>query len=160
MAGGITSLVVEEKAGVCWKPAISRERAQAITGLLEDNVFILKSLPHAGPFHLKMELVETRLYFMVESLDGRLMEEVSLSLSPLHPFIKDYFAIFEAYTNAQREQHVVKLEAIDLGRKGLHDEAARLLSERLSEVVEIDHNTARHLFSLICVLHMREMVWL
>lgn len=130
------------------------ERAVAIYDLIERNHFALPDFD-GGPYAVHLALVERRLAFKVTSADGALVVTHHLSLTPLKRIIKDYELVCDSYYAAIRTATPAQIEAIDMGRRGLHDEAAVLLVERLSNKVEIDNETARRLFTLIYALHWK-----
>lgn len=135
-------------------PEIAQERQVAIYDLLEANRF---ALPHPespdGPYSLTLAIKDRRLVFSSETMDGKPAGEFHLSLGPFRQTIKDYFSICESYYDAVKKLPPSQIEAIDMGRRGIHDEGSRLLMERLEGKVETDLATARRLFTLICVLH-------
>jgi uncharacterized protein (UPF0262 family) len=136
--------------------AVSRDQEQerqiAIFDLLEENSFHPDGAV-AGPYDLKMGLIENRL---VLDISGPEYERRHiLSLSPFRSLIKDYFLICESYYQAIRNSTPAQIEALDMGRRGLHNEASELLRTRLSGKIETDLDTARRLFTLICALHWR-----
>ena len=130
------------------------ERAVAIYDLIERNHFALPDFD-GGPYAVHLALVERRLAFEVKSADGAPVVTHHLSLTPLKRIIKDYEMVCDSYYAAIRTATPSQIEAIDMGRRGLHDEAAVLLVERLSNKVEIDNETARRLFTLIYALHWK-----
>lgn len=130
------------------------ERAVAIYDLIERNHFALPDFD-GGPYAVHLALVERRLAFEVRSADGAPVVTHHLSLTPLKRIIKDYEMVCDSYYAAIRTSTPAQIEAIDMGRRGLHDEAAVLLVERLSNKVEIDNETARRLFTLIYALHWK-----
>lgn len=135
-------------------PQIQQERQVAMYDLLEANLFALPNPDApAGPYALTLAIRDRRLVFQAETLEGAPAGEFHLSLSPFRQIIKDYFAICESYYDAVKSLPPAKIEAIDMGRRGIHDEGSRLLMERLEGKVETDLATARRLFTLICVLH-------
>ena len=140
-------------------PEIAQERKVAIFDLLEENSF---SLPVRsglkllkGPYKLILGIREGRLAFDVRTSSNELATLVALSLTPLRPVIKDYSQICEAYYDAVKTLPPAQIEAIDMGRRGIHDEGGRLLQERLENKIILDKLTARRLFTLICVLHFK-----
>ena len=137
---------------------MQHERRVAIFDLLEDNAFRpLKST--GGPYALKLSLLDgQRLIFKVDLLDGTSEGQYSLSMAPMRRIIKDYFMICESYHNAIRTATSAQIEAIDMGRRGLHNEGSRMLTDSLRNQVEIGFNTSRRLFTLICALHRRQGV--
>jgi len=130
------------------------ERAVAIYDLIERNHFALPDFD-GGPYAVHLALVERRLAFEVKSADGGPVVTHHLSLTPLKRIIKDYELVCDSYYAAIRTATPAQIEAIDMGRRGLHDEAAVLLVERLANKVEIDKETARRLFTLIYALHWK-----
>ena len=135
-------------------PDVEHERAVAIFDLLEENSFEPTS-GGAGPFHLHLAIEESRLVLDIRNTADEPLERVLLPLTPFRGIVKDYFLICESYFQAIRSASPSRIEAIDMGRRALHNEGSDLLRERLAERVEIDLNTARRLFTLLCVLHIR-----
>ena len=133
---------------------IEHERATAIADLLEDNSFAPASGLH-GPFNVHLAIEENRLSLEITSTTDGSNEVIVLPLAPFRRIVKDYFIVCESYYEAVRSGRLGQVEAIDMGRRGLHDEGSTLLMERLADKVAIDHATARRLFTLICVLHLR-----
>lgn len=136
--------------------AVSRDQEQerqiAIFDLLEENYFHPEGA-EGGPYDLKMGLVESRLVLDVQGPNYE--RRHILSLSPFRPLIKDYFLICESYYQAIRNSTPSQIEALDMGRRGLHNEASTLLRTRLAGKIETDLDTARRLFTLMCALHWR-----
>jgi uncharacterized protein (UPF0262 family) len=133
---------------------VEHERAVAIYDLLEENVFA--PVGHGGgPYALNLSITENRLVFDIRNESGEPAVAHVLSLTPFRKLIKDYFMICESYYNAIRTATPSQIEAIDMGRRGLHNEGSELLMERLKEKIETDFDTARRLFTLICVLHWK-----
>ena len=133
---------------------VEHERQVAIFDLLQDNDFALTSGEN-GPYHLSLGIVERRLYFDIRDPEDRKLAEILLPLAPFRSVIRDYFTVCDAYYEAIKTASPSRIEAIDMGRRGLHDEGAEILRERLARDIDIDDNTARRLFTLICVLHAR-----
>ena len=130
---------------------IEKERRVALYDLLEGNKF---EVPFkSGPYHLILSIKEKRLVFEVTKEDQRPVSEFHLSLSPFRQVVKDYWAICESYYDAVKNLPPGKIEAIDMARRGIHDEGARILLERLEEKAILDRDTSRRLFTLICILH-------
>jgi uncharacterized protein (UPF0262 family) len=130
------------------------ERAVAIYDLIERNHFAVPDFD-GGPYAVHLALVERRLAFEIRSADGAPVVTHLLSLTPFRRIIKDYQLVCDSYYAAIRTATPSQIEAIDMGRRGLHDEAAHLLVERLTNKVEIDNETARRLFTLIYALHWK-----
>ena len=129
-----------------------QERQIAIFDLLEDNQFAPEGAEE-GPFDLRMGLVENRLVLDITGPDYE--RRHILSLSPFRSVIKDYFLVCESYYDAIRNSTPAQIEALDMGRRGLHNEASELLQERLKGKIDTNLDTARRLFTLICALHWR-----
>lgn len=135
-------------------PDIEHERAVAIYDLVEESSF--QPIGHEqGPYALHLSMAENRLLFDIRQSDGAPVVAHLLSLSPFRRIVKDYFLICDSYHQAIRSATPDRIEAIDMGRRGLHDEGSRILMERLKDKVTVDFNTARRLFTLICVLHWK-----
>jgi uncharacterized protein (UPF0262 family) len=133
---------------------VEHERAVAIYDLLEDNTFApLDGGP--GPFKLHLGITGNRLVFDIRRANGAAVMAHHLSLSPLRRIVKDYFLICDSYYEAIRTATPERIEALDMGRRALHDEGSQLLMERLQRKVKVDFDTARRLFTLICVLHWK-----
>lgn len=135
-------------------PEIHHEREVAIFDLLEDNYFELAN-GKAGPYCLMLSIQDSRLVIQVEHADDTHLMSYALSLTPFRKIVKDYFLVCESYFEAIKTASPAKIEAIDMGRRGLHDDGSRLLMERLENKVKLDFDTARRLFTLICALHWR-----
>jgi uncharacterized protein (UPF0262 family) len=135
-------------------PDIEHERAVAIYDLLEENVFLPEGHDE-GPFALHLAIVEKRLVFDVQLDDGTTVIAHHLSLTPLRRIVKDYFMVCDSYYQAIRTASPSQIEAIDMGRRGLHNEGSELLMERLKGKIRMDIDTARRLFTLVCVLHWK-----
>jgi uncharacterized protein (UPF0262 family) len=136
-------------------PAILQEREMAVTDLLRENVFILKNADLSSPYALHLSAAEQRLLMEITSQQSSDSLKLQISLHPFRRLIKDYFLIWESYAEAIRNATPERLEAIDMGRRGLHNEGAELLIKQLEQSVEIDFDTARRLFTLLCVLHIK-----
>ena len=129
----------------------------AMFDLLEKNSFALperegKDLP-PGPYRLGLSIKEKRLVFDITQEDESPATEFHLSLGPFRQVVKDYFQICESYFDAVKTLPPSQIETIDMARRGIHNEGARVLQERLEGKADVDNDTARRLFTLICVLH-------
>lgn len=138
-------------------PEIEQERKVAMFDLLEENSFDLpkrddRVVPE-GPFAVELSIREKRLVFDVQSEGGDKAAEFHLSLSPFRQVVKDYWSICKSYFDAVKNMPPSQIETIDMARRGIHNEGARILEERLEGKADVDHDTARRLFTLICVLH-------
>jgi len=133
---------------------VEHERAIAIYDLVEENSFA--PVGHdGGPYWLRLQVVGNRLIFDIRTEDDRPVVAHHLSLSPFRRIVKDYFLICESYYQAIRTATPSQIEAIDMGRRGLHNEGSELLVERLKNKIALDFDTARRLFTLITVLHWK-----
>ncbi|KAF0113953.1 MAG: hypothetical protein FD149_1983 [Rhodospirillaceae bacterium] len=150
----IVHIQLDEKTIVRRRPEVEQERRTAIFDLIEENRFRLVQGP-PGPYTLHLRLEDSRLVFDLRTLDGLPLTEVRLPLTPFSRMVKDYLMVCSAYYQTLRETTLSHIEAVDVGRRGLHDEGAALLDELLRSRVEMDHPTARRLFTLLCVLHIR-----
>lgn len=138
-------------------PEIEQERRVAVFDLLEENSFSVperdgRAAPE-GPFRLMLAIRDRLLVFDVRLEDNAPAAEFRLSLGPFRQVVKDYFQICESYFDAVKRLPPAKIEAIDMARRGIHNEGARILTERLEGKAELDNDTSRRLFTLICVLH-------
>jgi uncharacterized protein (UPF0262 family) len=148
----LASVAIDDAALPPPTPEIEQERRVAIFDLLEDNAFALPEGRMPGPYDLMLAIRERRLVFEVDA-EGERAAEFHLSLGPFRQVVKDYFQICEAYFSAVKTMPPSQIEAIDMARRGIHDEGARILLERLEGKASVDSATARRLFTLICVLH-------
>jgi uncharacterized protein (UPF0262 family) len=154
----ITDIELDE-ATILWRNAdIEQERRIAIFDLKEENTF--KPLRaweagYHGPYHLRLSVDDGRLSLMVSDTGGQHLETLILGLGRFRRPIREYFAICDSYYQAIRKASPQEIETIDMARRGVHNEAAEMLLERLDGKVETDFATARRLFTLICVLHIR-----
>jgi uncharacterized protein (UPF0262 family) len=153
MTARIANITIDDANLPTPTPEIEQERAVAIFDLLENNSFALAGADApAGPYDLDLAIRERRLVFALRT-DGSAAGEFHLSLGPFRQVVKDYWQICEAYFDAVKKLPPSQIEAIDMARRGIHDEGARILQERLDGKAAIDKDTARRLFTLICVLH-------
>jgi uncharacterized protein (UPF0262 family) len=150
----LANVVLDESTVVRRTREIEQEREIAIYDLLEANSFTPQGSP-GGPYNLVLSVEENRLVFDIRLEDDTAHGKVMLSLSPFRKVIKDYFLICESYFRAIRNAPPSQIEALDMGRRGLHNEGSDILRERLAGKIAIDNDTARRLFTLICVLHLK-----
>jgi uncharacterized protein (UPF0262 family) len=136
-------------------PDVEHERAVAIFDLIEENSFAPVGDTGQGPYRLKLSLVEARLVFDIAREEGEAVVTHILSLTPFRRLVKDYYLICESYYEAIRNATPSQIEAIDMGRRGLHNDGSQTLMDRLAGKIDIDFGTARRLFTLVCVLHWR-----
>ncbi|MDX2101017.1 MAG: UPF0262 family protein [Alphaproteobacteria bacterium] len=150
----IIKLLLDERTVVRRNADVEHERKVAIFDLLEENSFHLKG-HDGGPYSVLLGIEDNRLAIAINSEAEDPIDRVILPLSPFRGIVRDYFLICESYYDAIKRLSPAQIEAIDMGRRGLHNEGSDLLRERLSERIEIDFDTARRLFTLLCVLHIR-----
>jgi uncharacterized protein (UPF0262 family) len=150
----LSAIVLDERSIVRRTREIEQERDIAIYDLLEANSFVPEG-SDGGPYKLVLGIEENRLTFDIQLENGAPHGKIMLSLTPLRKVIKDYFLVCESYYKAIRNAPPSQIEALDMGRRGLHDEGSNLLRERLKGKIHVDHDTARRLFTLICVLHLK-----
>ncbi len=134
---------------------VEHERAVAIYDLVGENSFAPLGDAEPGPYCLAISLADGRLVLEITRENGAPVVQHHLSLSPLRRVVKDYFMVCESYYSAIRTASPSQIEAIDMGRRGLHDEGAALLGERLTGKIEADTGTLRRLFTLITALHYK-----
>jgi uncharacterized protein (UPF0262 family) len=135
-------------------PEADHERRVAIYDLVEDNSFTLTAFPE-GPYRLNLSTADGRLMFDIRNEAEDRLSLIGLSMSPFRRIVKDYFMICESYYEAIRTATPSQIETIDMARRGLHNEGSEILRERLNGKAEVDFDTARRLFTLVCVLHWR-----
>jgi uncharacterized protein (UPF0262 family) len=153
-ANRLVAVTLDENSIGRSNPDVEHERAVAIYDLLEENTFAPQG-DADGPFALHLSVTGTRLVFDVRRADGSPIMAHLLSLAPLRRIVKDYFTVCDSYYAAIRTATPDRIEALDMGRRALHDEGSTILMERLKRKVEVDFDTARRLFTLICVLHWK-----
>ncbi len=150
----IVKVTLDEHTVVRRSPEVEHERAVAIFDLIEESNFYPIG-DNGGPYSLHLGIEENRLAIDIRSETDEPLGKVVLALTPFRRIVKDYFHICESYYQAIKTSTPSQIEAIDMGRRGLHNEGSDLLRERLAGKIELDNNTARRLFTLICVLHIR-----
>ena len=152
----IIKLVLDEETFLRRRPEVEHEREVAIFDLLEENTFRLNGEGvHPGPYHVRLRLADDRLQFDIRNTNEELVREAALAIKPFRMVVKDYFIVCESYFDAIKTSSPSQIEAIDMGRRALHNEGAQMLLDRLLVDAELDQLTARRLFTLLCVLHMR-----
>jgi uncharacterized protein (UPF0262 family) len=150
----IASIEIDEKSLAPAGPDADHERKVAIFDILEGNTF--RIIGHdGGPYSVVLSLADNRLVFDVTEENGAPVRKLMLSLTTLRRVIKDYFMICDSYYDAIRNATPSQIEAIDMGRRGLHNEGSQILTEKLADKVEVDFDTSRRLFTLVCALHAR-----
>lgn len=150
----LTAVTLDEDSLGRANPDQKHECAIAIYDLVESNNFAVQG-HEGGPYALHLSLISNKLSFEVRNENGEPLVTHILSLTPLRRVIKDYFLICDSYYRAIRTQSPSQIEAIDMGRRGLHDEAAKILEERLDGKIIVDFDTARRLFTLVAALHWK-----
>jgi len=156
-ANRIAEVVLEEKTVVRRNPDVQHELDVALFDLREGSYFRPQDIAGAaaGPFNLRLSIQENRLVMDIADGAATALDKVIITLGPFRRIIKDYFVVCESYFAAIKAASPSQIEAIDMGRRGLHNEGSELLQDRLDGKVEIDFDTARRLFTLICVLHIK-----
>ncbi len=148
-----------DEQSIVWRSAdIEQERRVAIFDLLEGNYFQpCKTYPegYAGPYRLRLDVTDGRLCWHIASDDNQHLETLALAMGRFQRPIREYFAICDSYFQAVKAASPQAIETIDMARRGIHDEASTLLKERLAGKIDVDFDTARRLFTLICVLHIK-----
>jgi uncharacterized protein (UPF0262 family) len=150
----IIDIELDEKSVARRSPEVEHERAVALFDLLEDNDFRLVG-GQPGPYKLHLGVFEQRLVFGVHDAYDAKLRDIVLSLTPFRKVVKDYFLVCESYYAAIKKLGPAQIEALDMGRRSLHNEGSELLRERLAGKIEVDLDTARRLFTLICALHIK-----
>ncbi len=138
-------------------PLLEADRAQAVADLAAENQFtpLIGRKPAPGPFVLHLSIQEGRLVFDIREADDQELVAVGLALGPFRTLIKDYRLLVDSHAHAVQDGREARIQAIDMGRRGLHNEGAELLQQRLAGKVAMNFETARRLFTLVCVLHQR-----
>ncbi len=150
----LVGVFLDEQSVVSRSAQVDHERKVAIYDLIEQNSF-RPAGNYPGPFNLHLSVEDNRFVFEIRDIDDNKLNRFTQPLSPLRAIIKDYFMICDSYYKAIKISTPLKIEAIDVGRRSMHNEGAQILQERLADKVEIDSETARRLFTLICILHIR-----
>lgn len=153
MPNRLIAIDIDDRGLATPTPEMDQERKVAIFDLLEDNFFAIpRAAEFPGPYRLLLALREGRLVFAISGEAGAKVAEFHLSLGPFRQVVKDYFQICESYFEAVRLLPPARIEAIDMARRGIHNEGARVLEERLEGKAVVDAPTARRLFTLICIM--------
>ncbi len=155
----LSRVVLEEEGAVSLPPLIEADRAQAVADLLTANRFaplaVKRALNADGPYALHLAIRDGRLLFDIRHDDDAPLAAIGLALGPFRSLIKDYQMLVDSHVMAVQEGRMERVQAIDMGRRGLHNEGADLMRQRLNGKIDIDFETARRLFTLLCVLHQR-----
>jgi uncharacterized protein (UPF0262 family) len=150
----IAAIEFDESAAIARSADAEHERKIAIFDLLEENFF--RPVGSAsGPYHLVLGIEDNRLAFEIRLTDDTVHGKVVLSMTPFRRIVRDYFIVCESYYEAIRHATAQQIEAMDMGRRGLHNEGSEILRERLAGKIEVDFPTARRLFTLVCSLHIK-----
>ena len=149
----IIDIELDERTIIRRSEDIEREKKVAVFDLLEENLF--RPEGHEGPFRIRLRVEENRLCIDIRDADGKELDTVRLGLARFKRPVRDYFAVCESYFKAVRAETPHGIETIDMARRGIHNEAAELLRDSLKDRIEMDFDTARRLFTLICVLHIK-----
>ena len=150
----IVGITLDERTVPRRSAEVEHERQVAILDLVEENHFAPAGLD-SGPYNLHLSVEENRLVIDINDARRKPLQKVVLPITPYRRLIKDYFTVCESYFEAIKRASPSRIEAIDMGRRSLHNEGAELMREHLADKVAIDVNTARRLFTLLCVLHIR-----
>ena len=150
----IVHLVLDTQGLARRSAEVDHERAAAVFDLLDANVFDLEG-PVSGPYHLHLSVEENRLIFDLRTTDEEPLRAIQLSMTPFRRIVRDYFQICDSYYDAIKRLSPSQIEAIDMGRRSLHNDGAQLLIDRLAGKASFDFDTARRLFTLVCSLHFR-----
>jgi uncharacterized protein (UPF0262 family) len=152
----LTRVVLEEDGPASLPPLIEADRAQAVADLVTANRFVPQTLKQpAGPYALYLTIRDGRLVFDIRQDDDVPLVAIGLALGPFRSLIKDYQLLVDSHVHAVHDGRMERIQAIDVGRRGLHNEGAELMRQRLNGKIDIDFETARRLFTLLCVLHQR-----
>ncbi len=151
MQPSLKSITLHETHGTT---ALHQEKILALKALREESVFFPANVPDAqAPYHLDLRVEDGRLIIELTDTNATHLPTLILSVKPYTRLVRDYFMLIESYEHFRKTGNPAQLEAVDMGRRGLHDEGATLLRDRLTGKIDLDHNTARRIFTLICVLH-------
>jgi uncharacterized protein (UPF0262 family) len=156
--GRLSRVVLDGEIASSLPAAIEADRAQAVADLAAENHFVpltVRNAPAPGPFVLHLAVQQGRLVFDIRRDDDAPLAIVALALGPFRRLVKDYQLLVDSHIKAVEEGRAERIQAIDMGRRGLHDEGATLMRERLDGKIAIDFATARRLFTLVCALHQR-----
>ena len=149
----LVKIELDDGAGPRRSAEAEQERAIAIYDILEENQFGVPE--HMGPFHLYLKLEGRHVHFDIRNEDDIKIAQFFMAMGPLRRVIRDYFHVCDTYYDAIRNKSPSQIQAIDMGRRALHNEGSELLQVRLDGKVMTDFKTARRLFTLICVLHSK-----
>jgi uncharacterized protein (UPF0262 family) len=148
-------IILEGESPTRLSPLLEADRAQAVADLAAENSFCLIGHEDDGPYLLRLSIYVGRMQFDIRRADDTPLAGIGLALGPFRGLMKDYEMLVDSYAKAVEEGREARIQAIDMGRRGLHNEGANLMMRRLDGKVAIDFETARRLFTLVCVLHTR-----
>ncbi len=152
----ISEIILDEETVIRRSPEVEHERAVALYDIKSRNRFRLLGDNITGPYKLRLSIEDNkRLMFHLTDNDDNIIKDILLAMSPFRRLIRDYFQICESYFDAIKKLSPAQIETIDMARRGLHNEGAELLKERLEDKISMDKATTRRMFTLICVLHIR-----
>lgn len=151
----IAKIALDDGSVIRRTPEIEHERRIALSDLLETNRFAPLGMEDGGPYDVFLSISDNRLHMRVKDMNGVELTTIMMPLTPFRSVIKDYFIICESYFDAIKQGSVLRIEAIDMARRGLHNEGSELLANLLKDRVAVDFETSRRLFTLICVLHIK-----
>jgi uncharacterized protein (UPF0262 family) len=155
-AARLHRVVLDGEAPGNLSPFMEADREQAVADLAAANHFApLIGTDNPGPYSLHLSILEGRLIFDVRDVNGDPLTAVGLALGPFRRLVKDYQMLVDSHIKAVEEGRDQRIQAIDMGRRGLHNEGAELMTHRLAGKIDVDFDTARRLFTLVCVLHQR-----
>jgi uncharacterized protein (UPF0262 family) len=158
LEGRLSRVVLDGEIPSSLPAALEADRAQAVADLAAENRFVPLTVPGIavhGPFALHLAVRDGRLVFDIRHDNGTRIAIIGLALGPFRGLVKDYRLLVDSHIKAVEEGHAERIQAIDMGRRGLHDEGATLMRARLDGKIAIDFATARRLFTLVCVLYQR-----
>ncbi|MBM3617675.1 MAG: UPF0262 family protein [Alphaproteobacteria bacterium] len=150
----IAKIALDEGTIIRRTPEIDHERAIALSDLLDTNTFAPVGLD-AGPYDVLLSVSDNRLNIIIKDMSEAELSRVALPLAPFRSIIKDYFIICGSYFDAIKQGSILRIESIDMARRGLHNEGSELLSNLLKDRIVLDFETSRRLFTLVCVLHIK-----
>jgi uncharacterized protein (UPF0262 family) len=156
LAARLDRVVLDDESHAKLSPFIEADREQAVADLAAANHFApLIGTSAPGPYALHLSIQEGRLIFDIRDVAGKPLTAIGLALGPFRRLVKDYQLLVDSHIKAVEEGREARIQAIDMGRRGLHNEGATLMTQRLADKIDIDFDTARRLFTLVCVLHQR-----
>lgn len=155
----LSRVLLEDDGAASLPPLIEADRAQAVADLAKTNRFVplakMRAHQAGGPYALHLAIRDGRLLFDIRHDDDAPLMAIGLALGPFRSLMKDYQLLVDSHIHAVQEGRMERVQAIDMGRRGIHNEGAELMRARLHGKIDIDFDTARRLFTLLCVLHQR-----